>query len=184
MKPESLKPRQKNIQPTFVFEKSQDEKDLYNSPELVRLHAFGLSLANDVNRPFLLLKDEKEELVLPVAINPLEAGVTLTQSNTKQFATTPHHFTEMLLESFDVKMDRCIFSEIKGHHQYVRLYMIGHPRYGSFKLRADEAMSLCLHLETPIYATRTFIHRSKIMSAEIGDGQGMNVGPNPHSYLM
>lgn len=174
--------------PDFVFSKNQDEKNLYTSEDLVQLFPFGVSLANEANRPFLLLKDEKEQLTLPVAINSLEAGVTLSQSNTQSEVTT-HRFSQLLLESLDLKLDRCIFCEIKGLNQYVRLYFENHPKYGSLKLRADEAMSLCLYLGVPIFAARSFIQRSKVMTAEIeGASRGLMLNPavrnKTHQYLM
>jgi len=189
MRPPIIPLNQNSSQSEVVFSREQEEKNLYNSEDLVELFPFGVSIANEIQRPFLLLKDKKEELTLPVAINPLEAGVTLTQSSQQLIPTTPHKFAELLLESLDIKIEKCIFSEIKGHYQYVRLYLENHPRYGSLRLRADEAMSLCLHMKTPIFATRAFIQKSKVMSAEI---EGLSKGleghralfANHHPYLM
>ena len=82
-----------------------------------------------------------------------------------------------------------MFVEIKGVHQYVRLYMLGHPLYTSLKFRADEVMSLCIHSKIPIYATKSYINRSKLMSAEIvGLAKALAENPlamiKPHQYLM
>lgn len=150
----------------FIFH-SQIAEDSALGQELIKLVPYGVSIATDLSRPILILKDEKGELSLPVAINPLEAGVALSQSQKSEAPVTPHRFTALLMTSLNITLEKCVFAEIKGHHQYVRLYVKGHPDQESFKIRADEAMSLCLYQNIPLYATRDFMHKSKIMSAEL-----------------
>lgn len=156
-----------SIKADFLFSNPQDERVDFDEKELVELKPYGLSLTNDQSRPFLILKDESGQYILPVGITQIEAGVALTQSSTNQVPATPHKFTEMLLKGLDIQLERCLFTEIKGLHQYVRVYMSGHPRYTSLKLKAEEAMSLCLHLKVPIFATKSYIARSKQMNAEV-----------------
>lgn len=151
----------------ILFSKPQDERVDFAEKDLVELFPYGLSLSNDTTRPFMILKDKAQELVLPVPINQLEAGVTMTQSAHLSAPVTLHKFSESLLKSLDIKLERCVFVEIKGVHQYVRLYMSGHPQYHSMKFRADEVMSLCIHLKVSIFATKNIINRSKEMSAEM-----------------
>lgn len=166
--------------PDFVFAKNQDEKNSFDFEDLIEMQPYGVSLAQDIQRPFLLLKNEKENLTLPVALNNLEAGIALSQSNKQIPESTPHRFTEKLLESLNIQISKCVFCEIKGHSQYVRLHFDNHPQYGSLKLRAEECMSLCLQLGTPFYATRDFVQKSKVMSAEI---EGLSKGIKLHSEL-
>ncbi len=173
----------------IMFSKPQDERVDFDEKDLIEFFPFGLSLANDSTRPFMILKDKQQEVSLPVAINQIEAGVTLTQSSHSTIPVSLHRFSESLLQSLNIKLERCIFVEIKGVHQYVRLYMAGHPQYHSMKFRADEVMSLCFHLKVPIFATKSFINRSKVMSAEIVDlAEGMQNNPllltKNHNYLM
>lgn len=179
----------KNLTPDFLFSKPQDERVDFNEKDLIELIPYGLSLSNDASRPFLILKDKAAEYTLPVGINQLEAGVTLTQSAYSALPVTLHNFSEALLNSLDIKLQRCVFVEIKGVHQYVRIYMDGHSSYASLKFRADEVMSLCIHQKIPIFATKSYINRSKLMSAEIvGIAKGLAENPlafiKPHQYLM
>lgn len=172
----------------ILFAKPQDEKVNFDEKDLVELFPYGLSLAGIADRPFMILKDKTGEMTLPVPINQLEAGVALSQSGQVVEATI-HRFSEKILESLDIKLERCIFVEIKGVHQHVRLYMKNHPQYHSIKFRADEVMSLCIHQKVPIFATKNFINRSRHMSAEIA-GLAKKVEQNPlallktHNYLM
>ncbi len=157
----------KGLSADFLFSKAQDENVSFREEELIELKPYGMSLNNETTRPFLILKDASGRFILPVGINQLEAGVTLTQSSPSASMGTPHVFSEKLLQSLDITIDKCIFVEIAGHHQFVRIYMTGHPRYQSMKLKAEDAMSLCLHLKVPLFATASFIHRSKVMTAEV-----------------
>ena len=157
------------ISPDFFFSKPQDERVDFDEKDLIELKPYGLSISNETTRPFLILKDDSGLYTLPVGISQIEAGVALTQSSLSQSPMTPHKFSEMLLDSLDIKIERCIFVEIKGLHQYVRVYMTGHPKYQSLKLKADQAMSLCIHLKVPLYATKDFIQKSKMMTAEVSE---------------
>lgn len=190
MNSENTKPQTPNIIADILFTNPQDENVNFEEKDLVELFPYGLSLTNDASRPFMILKDKFNELTLPVPINQLEAGVTLTQSAHALEPVTTHRFTERLLESLDIKLERCVFVEIKGIHQYARIYMKGHSQYQSLKFRADEIMSLCIHLKVPIFATLNFINRSKLMSAEIVSLAQNASAQNPsgivktHAYLM
>ncbi len=184
-----MKLTRNEIMPDILFAKPQDERVDFDEKDLIEFLPYGLSLNNDATRPFMILKDKSGDLVLPVVLNQIEAGVTLTQSSNGALPVNLHRFSEKLLESLDIKIERCVFVEIKGIHQYVRLYMQGHPNYHSMKFRADEVMSLCLQLKVPLFATRTFINKSKIMSAEITDlAQAVQASPlgllKSHNYLM
>jgi bifunctional DNase/RNase len=171
-----------------VFQSSHFEEHKISDENLIRLEVYGISLNHDPARPLLLLKDESQAHVLPVYLTPIEAGVTIQQSNQQMLPTTPHRVTELLLESLHMKIERCVFVELKERHQYVRLFFDGHPNQGSLKVRADEAMSLCLHLKIPIYATVKFMNKSRMMSAELeGIAQGLKITPTTlmknHEYL-
>lgn len=175
--------------PEFQFLSQKDDEEVFHQSDLVELKPYGLSVNTDQSRPFLLLKDVTQEITLPVAINPLEAGITLTQSAKNQLPLSAHKFSLLLLQSLDIQALQCVFVQVKGVHQFVRIYISGHPKTNSIKLRADEAMSLCLYLGIPIFATRDFISRSKVMAAEIqGLTQGLSQNPKllhrQHEFLM
>lgn len=177
------------LESQFVFSAELPEETSFDGKELIRLKAYGLSVSTDFARPFLLLKDSDHQYTLPVAVNPLEAGVALSQANKSVAPTTPHHFTQVLLDSLHMQIEKCVFVEIKGHYQFVRLYLQNHPTQNSIKMRADEAMSLCLHLEIPIYASKEYIAKSRVMNAEM-DGVSADIKAHPgiiqknHPYIM
>lgn len=151
----------------LVYASVHHEEHRIKDEELIRLEPFGVSLTQDPNRPTLLLKDQSGQHVLPVLLTPMEAGLTIQHSNKSLPPTSPHRAAERLLDTLNIKIERCVFVEIKNRLQYVRLFMENHPTHGSIKLRADECMSLCLHLGVSIYATAAFMAKSKIMNVEV-----------------
>jgi bifunctional DNase/RNase len=173
----------------LVFQPANFEEHKISDKDLIRLHAYGLSLSQDPARPMLILRDESGRHNLPVLLTPIEAGVTIQQSNQQWMPTTPHRVTEALLESLNIKIEKAVFVALRDHHQYMRLYLDGHPSMGSMKVKAEEAMSLCLHLDVPIFATTKFMNKSRSMSAEIeGLTQGLALNPavlmKTHQYLI
>jgi uncharacterized protein len=172
----------------LVFETSQFEEHKISDDDLIRLRPHGVSLTQDPSRPILILRSENSEHTLAVNLSPIETGVLIQQSHPSTPAST-HKVTEMLLESLKIKIEKCVFVAIKDHHQYVRLHLEGHPTHGSLKVKAEEGMALCLHLEVPIYATKKFMNKSRVMSAETeGFTQGLLANPGvlakTHEYLI
>ena len=175
----------------MLFESQHFEEHHLGVDDLIRLHVYALSLNQDPVRPMLLLKDESGKHVLPVGLNPLEAGMTIQQSSQHSVGVpaSPHKVTELLLESLGMKVEKCVFVELKGVHQFVRLYFEGHPTHGSLKVQADQAMSLCLHLNVPIFATKKMMEKSRTMTVEV-DLLAQNAKESPllnlrtHQYLI
>lgn len=158
----------------LFFAVDRAEEEVFHQKDLIQFFPFGVSLTADHQRPFLLLKDDSQQHTLPVALSPLEAGLTLGQNRPGVPPTTPHRFNVLLLESLGIKALQAVFVQISGVHQYIRIYFSGHPSLNSLKIRADEAMSLCLHLEIPLYATQSFLNQSRLMNAQIeGLTQGL-----------
>jgi hypothetical protein len=151
-----------NFSNEIEFVHSHEEK-FFHAKDLIQLFPLGLSFAQDLKKPFLLLRDEKNELTLPVALTPLEAGIFLAQNQTP--LQGPHGFLERLIKSLGIELRQCVFVQIKSQIQLVRIYFTGHPALNSLDLKADEALSLCVHFKVPNYATREFIKKSSVMKA-------------------
>jgi|GEM_PF-6782994 len=132
----------------------------------IRMKPYGVQISPDGERPLLLLKDQSQELVLPVRMSPLEAGVAITQSNPSVVPTSPHGVAQSLLTALGLNFSKAMFTEIRGSHQYLLLVLQGSSELKNLRVRADEAMSFCLHLQIPLYATRAFIEHSKIWQVQ------------------
>lgn len=152
----------------YHFAETSDEES-FHQKDLIQLLPFGISVAADLKNTFFFLKDKTQSKTLPVLVNPIEASLILAQMNATpevQLAQ-PHFAVTKLLETLGVALLQCVFVQTKGNRQFVRLYFNGHPGSNSIKLNADQAMSLCMALKVPIYATAKFINQSKVVQVQI-----------------
>jgi hypothetical protein len=137
----------------------------------IELFPSGISVSNVSNaRPVLILKDQTGTEVLPVWMNALDAGIALAELSQGSGAT-PHMVSRRLMESLQVKLESCTFSELVGHHQFVQLAFSGAKgnggALGAMRVRADEAMSFCIQSRAKFYSTRSFMARCRDLDADI-----------------
>lgn len=144
------------------------EEEIFHQDDLIPLFPFGVSLAPDLNDTFLFLKDKTQNLTLPVLVNPIEASLILAHLNVAADLQLiqPHSVLTTMLKTLGVGLLQCVFVQTKGTKQLVRLYFNGHPDANSIKVYADQAMSLCIALRVPVYATLNFINQSKVVQVQ------------------
>jgi len=162
----------------FLFHQALEENSDLVEKDLIQVNAYCLSVHSEMGQPVLILKALERDLTLPIPINPLEAGVTLAQSNKSVAPLSPHKVTAALLKALGMQIDKCVFVEIKNSNQYVKLFVSGHPKVRTLKFKAEEVLSLCLYLEVPLYTTQEFISCSRVMIADI-DEQRRELINNP-----
>lgn len=167
----------------FRFDDVQDEES-FHQDDLIHLLPYGISVAADLKNTFFFLKDKPQNLTLPVMVNPVEASLILAQLNLApdmQLAQ-PHRAMSIMLQTLGVELKQCVFVQTKGNRQLVRLYFTGSKSASSIKLYADQAMSLCIALRVPIFATLNFINRAKVVQVE-GDAIAKNLIENQKLLL-
>lgn len=141
----------------------------------------------DPARPVMIFKEKEGEERLPVWLSPLDAGIAITQDHIKNNATSPHDLASKVFEQLEFKLEKCFFTEIKGHHQFVELHFSGHKTLKKISTRADQAISFCLHEEAQFFCTRGFMQKCREQDAELTGNahrQQMSVNQNKHPYLM
>lgn len=156
--------------------------------DVIELEPYGVTASADNSRPVMLFKAIEGEEVLPVWLSAIDAGVALSQHQTALPDSSPHDLTMKMMESLGVKLDRCVFTEIRGHHQYVELHFTGSRKLRSIVARADQAMSFSLQAKARYFCTRQYVNDSKILSAEMtGVMKDLRLKPgvakNRHPYL-
>ncbi len=173
----------KMMAPGIQIEETQEEESFHQN-DLIHMLPYGVSVAPDLRNTFFFLKDKTQNLTLPVMVNPVEASLILAQLNLApdmQLAQ-PHRAMAVMLSTLGVELRQCVFVQTKGTRQLVRLYFTGSKSASSIKLYADQAMSLCIALRVPIYATLDFIHKSKVVHVQ-GDPLAKNLIENQKLLL-
>jgi bifunctional DNase/RNase len=145
---------------------------------------YGLAIAADASRPVMIFKDKSEEKVLPVWLSPLDAGIAVSQSGGAVTDASPHNLTWKILKPLGVKLEKCFFTELKGHHQYLRLEFSGSDKLKSLESRADEAMSFCLSSECRFFCRKDFIDACRTMDASLVASQDLDlIRASDYPYL-
>jgi bifunctional DNase/RNase len=157
------------------------------SEELLELFVFGMTMGTEGRRPVLILKDKTGNVVLPVWVNPIE--ISFAMNETAHQAHAAHSVAFKIMQTFGLKLERCVFDSIKGIHQYVRLEFSGNEKLTQLEARADDAMSLCLASAARFFAPASFINQAREVDAELlGIESGMlkapEIGFRNHKYVM
>ena len=159
-------------------------QDLRSKNEWIEIFPYGLALAPDASRPVMIFKDESEQKVLPVWLSPLDAGIAMTQSGGTLTDASPHNLTWKILKPLGLKLEKCFFVELKGHHQFVRLQFSGSDVIKSLESRADEAISFCLSTDCRFFCRLEFIEACRVMDSSLFAGQDLELEqPTDIPYL-
>lgn len=132
----------------------------------VELFPHGISISSSLGRPVLILKDKAGVEVMPVWMQPLDAGVAIAELSHGSGAT-PHVVTRRLLEALNLKLESCAFVELIGHHQFVNLTFRGEEQVLTLRVRADEAMSFCLQGRARFFSTRGLMARCRSLDMDL-----------------
>lgn len=134
----------------------------------IELAPLGVQIMGEGLLPVLLLKErDTGEMRLPVPLSPLEAGLTLGQTQPDLELAGPHKGTAAIFDSLGLKITKASFEDIQGQKQLLRLHFENHPHLQSLLVPAAGALSLCLALKVPVYASKEFIRRSQEMASEL-----------------
>ena len=152
---------------------AKSESTTPKTDEPIELFPHGISVTTPLGRPVLVLKDKASIEVLPVWMQPLDAGVALAELSHGSGAT-PHAVTRRLFEALDLKLESCTFVDVVGHHQFVDLVFNKASIEGVQpvvtrleRVRADEAMSFCLQARAHFFSTRAFMARCRDLDVDI-----------------
>ncbi len=156
------------------------------SSEWIELFPYAISMGALQTRPVLIFRDQSENLNLPVWLSQIDASIAALDISKN---TNFHGLSLKLLETAKIKIERCEFTELQGHHQFVRLEISGHPALKDLRVRADEAIPLCSAQKARFFSTREFIMRCRDLDvALIALEQSMSlqpeIGSKKQAYVM
>ena len=147
-----------------------------------------VSAGMDPLRPVMIFKEKVGSETLPVWLSPLDAGIAVTQEHVKTNASSPHDLARKVFEKLNLKVQKCFFLEIKGHHQIVEVHWASKDGCEKISTRADQAISFCMREGAQFYATKEFMASCRAQDAQmLGFSAHLKthpeVGINRHPYL-
>lgn len=155
----------------------------------VEVEPISVTAGMDSSRPVMIFREVKGTATLPVWLSPLDAGIAIVQDHTRSPASSPHDLAAKVFEKLELRLEKCFFNEMRGHHQFVKLQFAGSNQLSQLELRADQAISFCLHAGAKFFSTREFMGVCRDQDAQLLDvSHQMKRQPglnrNPHPYLI
>ena len=140
--------------------------DIKSKSEWIEMFPFGVAVGASGMRPVMIFKDKQERRALPVWMSPLDAGIAVSQSETFK-SDSPHELSAQILSGLGVKVEKCLFHEVRSNQQLVELHLIGSRKLKKIEARADAAISFCLRMGCRFFAKVEYIERSRVLESEV-----------------
>src|SRR4051812_1529489 len=104
---------------------------------MIELQPVSLSAGSLGSRSVLIFKDQSGQHVLPVWLDPVDAGLMMADSHQKVRSSGVHYAVMKVMGTFGLQVDRVVFDDVIGHHQYMTLHLRqGRGKNRSVKIRA------------------------------------------------
>lgn len=126
--------------------------------EVFEVFPFGVTLGLDVSRPILIFRSRDEDRVVPIALSTVEAGLAVWSESDG----SPHALAIKVLEDSGLKVTKCTFIALHEHEPFVEVEFrrVG-ERKQKLRLRADQAVSYCLHARVRFYCSMEFFRQNR-----------------------
>lgn len=135
----------------------------------IELSVKGIVVGSGPMRPVLILRGSEEEELMPVWLNAHEFENLDPNSTQVLKSSYFHQVTSKILKELGYQLEKCCFTEVVGHHQYVELHLRrqGDDSEKVIRSSAEESMPLCLALNPKFYATEEVMEKSRFANSEL-----------------
>jgi bifunctional DNase/RNase len=131
----------------------------------VQMTVGGLTLDPVTKTPIVVLKDETENLNLPIWIGLLEATSMATElEGIKMTRPMTHDLLKNLLSQFGADVEWIAVTELKENTFYAVIYLLLNGERVAIDSRPSDAISLALRTDSPIYVAREVLEASSVLS--------------------
>jgi len=131
----------------------------------VKMSVGGLTLDPVTKTPIVVLKDEADNLNLPIWIGLLEATSMATElEGVKMARPMTHDLLRNLLESFGAEVKSIEVTDLKENTFYAVIHICIGGQELAVDSRPSDAISLALRTDSPIYVARTVLEASSVLS--------------------
>lgn len=126
--------------------------------DLVQMTVGGVTLDPVTKTPVVLLKDEREELTLPIWVGLLEATAMATElEGVKMARPMTHDLLKRIVEEVGASVSRIIVTELRENTFYAEIELVVGGRRHALDARPSDAISLALRTGCPIFVSRDVI---------------------------
>jgi len=141
------------------------------SEDLIRMTVGGVTLDPVTKTPIVVLKDEREEITLPIWVGLLEATAMATEIEGVRMARPmTHDLLKRIVEELGATVSRIVVTDLRENTFYAEIELEMAGRRSSLDSRPSDAISLALRTGCPIFVSRAVIEASRT-SDEAGAGE-------------
>lgn len=121
----------------------------------------GVTLDPVTKTPVVLLKDEREEVTLPIWVGLLEATAMATElEGVKMSRPMTHDLLKRIVEEVGASVLRIVVTDLRENTFYAEIELMVGGRLHSLDARPSDAISLALRTGCPIFVSRDVIAAS------------------------
>jgi bifunctional DNase/RNase len=136
------------------------------SEDLIRMTVGGVTLDPVTKTPIVVLKDEREEITLPIWVGLLEATAMATEIEGVRMARPmTHDLLKRIVEELGATVSRIVVTDLRENTFYAEIELEMAGRRSSLDSRPSDAISLALRTGCPIFVSRAVIEASRSSDA-------------------
>ena len=129
----------------------------------------GLMVDPVTNMPIVILKDERDDRVLPIWVGIFEANaIALRIEEIETPRPMTHDLLCNLLDSLQVSVEKIVVSDLKDNTYFAQIHLDVDGVRQEIDARPSDAIALALRTEAPIYVEQDVLEQSRSLNE---DGQ-------------
>ena len=129
----------------------------------------GLMVDPVTNMPIVILKDERNDRVLPIWVGIFEANaIALRIEEIKTPRPMTHDLLCNVLDSLQASVKKIVVSELKDNTYFAQIHLDVDGVARQIDARPSDAIALALRTEAPIYVEQEVLEQSRSLNE---DGQ-------------
>ncbi len=138
----------------------------------IRMQVKGLMLDPSSNLPIVILRDENEDIFLPIWIGVFEANaIALRIEGVETPRPMTHDLMRTFLSDLGVTLDRVLICDLRENTFYAELHLTTGERSFTVDSRPSDALALALRAEAPIFVRRSVLEKANAvdLAGRLGD---------------
>ena len=141
--------------------------------DLVRMTVGGVTLDPLTKTPIVVLKDDKDEVTLPIWIGLLEATSMATElEGVKMARPMTHDLLKRVVEEVGATVERIVVTDLRDNTFYASIDLHIGGRRHTLDSRPSDAISLALRTRSPIFVARAVLDASRAGDEAEADAEG------------
>jgi bifunctional DNase/RNase len=114
----------------------------------------------------MIFKNEKEDITLPVWLDPVDASLLLADNQPQVRSYGAHRASLKIFKSLGIDLKSVYFDDIQGTNLYATVTVMQGKNLSTVQVRAAEIMSLAVNAGCVFYTNETVLEKSRRLNIE------------------